>query len=141
MVEPQPGIYGFDDADAQLTLLPMAARRALDVARRHLSLQAWQQLTLPQRQALVQLGAAEQVDAPAVVRWLHGTAQPMTEADAWVEPPAHAVPTVVQSALGSARTLTAAQWQALRALDRYVLSKLAQRGRQERLLRAYDEIL
>ncbi|HTU62929.1 MAG TPA: nitrate reductase associated protein, partial [Polyangiales bacterium] len=55
-------LYRFDQADAQLSLLPMAARRALDCAGLHLSLKGWQTLTLERRQALVRLGGAEQID-------------------------------------------------------------------------------
>ena len=64
------GIYAFDAADAELTLLPMAARRALDCAGRHLSLLGWQGLPLVARRTLVTLGAASEVDALAVARCL-----------------------------------------------------------------------
>lgn len=119
----------------------MAARRALDCAGLHLSLKDWQKLVLPERRALLQLGAAEVVDAAQVARFLaerrvdvRPTPQ-LTEADAAVGPS----PELVQ-ALPAAQGLSHERWCQLSGLDRYVLLQLARRGRLERLAEAYAEI-
>jgi hypothetical protein len=135
-------LYAFDAADAALTLLPMAARRALDLAGVHLSLRGWQRLSLAQRQRLVMLGAEEAVplaDVRECVRDL--SAEQRTQAPLREPAASEAPPEALLQLLGPARPLTEPAWRGLRALDRYVLLQLAGRGKQERLLAAYDEIL
>lgn len=136
-----PGVYRFDAADAELSLLPMAARRALDCAGLHLSLSDWQKLTLSDRVTLTQLGAAEVVAAESVTGFLAERGlptrpePPLTEADASVGPS----PQLLQ-ALPASQPLSSERWRALSALDRYVLAQLARRGKLERLAEAYREI-
>jgi hypothetical protein len=138
----EDALYAFDAADAALTLLPMAARRALDVAGVHVSLRGWQRLPLPQRQRLVALGALESVPVEDVLECVHDSFDeqrrqaPLREPAA-SEPP----PEQLLQLLGPARPLTEQAYRELRALDRYVLLQLAGRGKHERLLAAYDEIL
>jgi hypothetical protein len=135
-------LYAFDQADPALTLLPMAARRALDLAGVHLSLHGWQTLPLAARRRLVALGATAQPAPSEVALCLQGLAETELRAQAaLIEPAAGAAPpSVVSSALGLARPLTNAAWSDARALDRYVLFTFAQRGKLERLAAAYDEI-
>jgi hypothetical protein len=134
-------VYRFDDADAQLTLLPMAARRALDCAGLHLSLKGWQTLALADREALVRLGAADAVDCARVAELLAACSAdvrptpPLSEADAATAPTAELL-----QALPQGHGLSAERWRALSALDRYVLAQLARRGKLERLAEAYSEI-
>lgn len=134
-------LYRFDQADAQLTLLPMAARRALDCAGLHLSLKGWQALPLGQREALVRLGGTELVDHARVAELLATSGgdvrptPPLPEADAGAGPSAELL-----QALPSGHDLSIERWRALRALDRYVLVQLARRGKVERLAEAYAEI-
>ena len=134
-------VYRFDDADAQLTLLPMAARRALDCAGLHLSLQGWQVLILADRQALVRLGAADVVDCARVAELLAPRSAdvrptpPLSEADAATGPS-----TELLQALPRGKELSVERWHALSALDRYVLVQLARRGKLARLAEAYAEI-
>ena len=134
-------LYRFDQADAQLSLLPMAARRALDCAGLHLSLRGWQALTVEQRQVLVRLGGAEQVDRTQVAKLLERCAAevrptpPLTEADASGGPSAE-----LRRALPHGHDLDHERWRALSALDRYVLTQLAGRGKIERLAEAFAEI-
>lgn len=136
-------LYAFDRADAELSLLPMAARRALDLAGVHLSLAGWQLAPLALRRAVVELGAREQVPVAEVSSLLAelssaGHARPVSaivEPDA-AEPP----PRSILEALGPERPLTHAAWSGARALDRYVLRQLAGRGKLERLAEAYAEI-
>jgi hypothetical protein len=135
-------LYDFDAADAALTLLPMAARRALDVAGVHLPLRGWQRLTLPLRQRLVALGALEHVPAADVLACIRDLGDDQRTQAALSEPPAsEAPPTQLLRLLGPARPVSERAWRELRALDRYVLIQLAGRGKQERLLAAYDEIV
>jgi hypothetical protein len=136
-----PGVYRFDAADAELSLLPMAARRALDCAGLHLSLKAWQELSLPDRRALTQLGAAEVVAAEQVARFLaERQAQarptpPLMEAEVAAGPSAELL-----QGLPLGHALSQERWCQLSGLDRYVLAQLARRGKLERLAEAYAEI-
>lgn len=140
---PTASLYAFDQADAALSLLPMAARRALDLAGVHLSLAGWQLAPLALRRALVELGAREQVPVAEVSAALAelsraGHTRPVP---AIVEPaPAEPPPSSVLEALGPGSPLTHAAWSGARALDRYVLRQLASRGKLERLAEAYAEI-
>lgn len=134
-------LYAFDAADAELTLLPMAARRALDVAGVHLSLQGWQRLALTIRQRLVALGALEEVPVRDVFECIREVSDEQRLEPALIEPGATEPPaTALLHLLGSARPIDQGAWSGLRALDRYVLRQLAGRGKQERLHTAYDEI-
>jgi hypothetical protein len=141
MNEAKLPVYRFDDADAQLTLLPMAARRALDCAGLHLSLKGWQRLALADRQALVRLGASDAVDCARVAALLGPCGAdvrptpPLPEADAATGPGAELL-----QALPQGHDLSSGRWQALSSLDRYVLAQLARRGKIERLAEAYAEI-
>jgi hypothetical protein len=135
------GLYTFDAVDAELRLLPMAARRALDIAGRHVSLAAWQRSPLPVRQALIVLGAGTWVDASAVVAQLVDAGVDARAQEPLPDPAADAPPREVVEALGPARLLESARWAGLHALDRYVLAQLARRGKLERLAAAYDEIV
>ena len=134
-------LYAFDAADAELTLLPMAARRALDLAGVHLSLRGWQRLALTLRKRLVALGALEHVPVTDVFECIREVSDEQRLEPALLEPSAtEAPPIALLDLLGSARPLEQGAWSGLRALDRYVLRQLAGRGKQERLHTAYDEI-
>lgn len=135
------GLYEFDEADAALSLLPMAARRALDAAGRHLPLAAWGKLAREDRVRLVTLGAQERVDERAVLSLLGERDVEAAPAARIPEPPRHALPADVSALLDGDRPLSPAAWSALSALDRYVLMKLASRGKRDRFAAAYDEIV
>lgn len=137
----EPGIYAFDAADAQLSLMPMAVRRALDVSGVHLSLRGWQTLALPVRRALVQLGAAERVDVAQVHAALRGCEAEQRPVEVLTEPEAAIGPSAELLGALQDGALTVERWQRLGALDRYVLSSLARRGKLERLREALAEIL
>lgn len=134
------GIYRFDEADAELSLLPMAARRALDASGVHLSLRGWQRLPLAQRQALVTCGAEERVDSARVQACLAAVTDAL-RAEPPREVPAGPLPAVVAELLLPEHPLDDATWQKLCALDRYVLWQLASRGKRERVHVAYAEIV
>lgn len=134
------GTFAFEGAGDDLTLLPLAARRALDVAGVKLSLAAWQGLPLERREALVVLGGADRIPAAAVRALLvdasptPGVIPPLDEADL-VRCDATAV-----ALLGPGRPLELA-WGALPPLARFALRHLARRGDPARIAAAYDELV
>ena len=132
-------LYSFDGVDATLELLPLAARRALDVAGLKLSLEAWRALPLEARRALVEAGSAPSIDASRVEAALE--AQPVTRIERSPDLDMSAVPAELTSALGNTRPVSQALWNALSPLDRYALVKVASRGKPERLAAAYSEIV
>ncbi len=134
-------LYKFDEVDEGLKLVPMAARRALDAAGLKLSLKAWHTLALEQRRQLTGLGGEATVDADAVRVLLKAVTPAPKTIDAPAEPSAMNVPEPVLEAFGAERPLPGATWSALSPLDRYVLTKVALRGRSDRLQSAYDEIV
>jgi hypothetical protein len=132
-------IYAFDEADTDLTLMPMASRRALDAAGLKLSLASYQTLRVGDRRELVRFGAEPRVDVEAVtalVRRAGGA--PSREVPPVVEPTA--LPAALATELAE-RGLDAARWEALSGLDRYVLDKLQRNGKSARLRVAFDEII
>jgi hypothetical protein len=133
-----PGIYRFDDADAGLSLLPMAARRALDCAGLHLSLRGWQKLGLETRQVLVRLGSDDTVDCSGVRQALVGCDDDVRQEAPLAEPAAEQGPNaeVLQQLSGE----VSPHWTRLTALDRYVLTQLARRGKRDRVAQAWAEI-
>ena len=119
----------------------MAARRALDATGLKLGLKGWHALTLQKRQKLAQLGSGVVVDTDAVAAALAGAALAPQPMQPLPEPLAVNTPKSVTDAFGPGRSIPDATWSALSPLDRYVLSKVATRGRAERLQSAYDEIV
>ena len=132
-------LYSFDGVDATLDLLPLAARRALDVAGLKVSLEAWRALPLDARRVIVESGSGPVVDAARVEAALGP--QPVQRIERSTEPSMSAVPAELVSALGSARPVSQALWNALSPLDRYALLKVASRGKPDRLQAAYAEIV
>jgi cyclic pyranopterin phosphate synthase len=134
-------LYRFDEIDDQLELLPLASRRALDLAGIRLSREGWASLPLPLRRQIVTLGANPFVDVE-LVREAAALANPPAEGTTPLpEPPADAPPAEVRAAFGVEMPLSDAVWIQLSPLDRYALSKVAGRSRPERLRAAYEEIV
>jgi molybdenum cofactor biosynthesis protein MoaC len=134
-------VYAFEEIGADLDLMPLAARRAADIAGLRPSLAAWRSLAPQLRAALVELGSAPRVDAASVAGVL-GSAEPRpAQIEALTEPSPSAPAAELVSALGAERSLSASVWSALGPLERYVLVKLARAGASERLGVAYDEIV
>lgn len=131
-------IHRFEDISEELPLLPLAARRALDVAGRRLSLRAWVGLPLERRAKLVLLGSAEVVDVVAVAQAMDGA-----------EPPPKAIAADDESRLGrpsaelerAAPWLDTERWLRLSRLDRFALQHTASRGNPRRLAEALEEIV
>ena len=131
-------LYSFDGVDAALDLLPLAARRALDVAGLKVSLEVWRTLPLESRRVIAQAGSAPAVDTERVESAL-GTAH-ASRIERTPEPNIASVPNELSAALG-VRPISQALWNALSPLDRYALVKVASRGKPERLDAAYLEIV
>jgi cyclic pyranopterin phosphate synthase len=134
-------LYEFDGVDDMLELLPLAARRALDVAGLRLSRAAWQRLSLDDRRAIVGAGSEPVVDAAAVKELVERAASDAAPMDPTAEPDAQAPSAETLEALGTDRPLPASAWSALSPLDRYALAKVCGRGRPEPVAAAYDEIV
>lgn len=134
-------LYAFDGADASLTLLPLAARRALDHAGWKLSLEGFRSLPLSERERLVALGSQEEVDVPQVTAIAQGGVPAPERISASPDPSPVAPDEALLIALGSARPIPPASWSALSPLDRYALAKVARGKSPERLGLAYAEIV
>ncbi len=132
-------LYSFDGVDAALDLLPLAARRALDVAGLKVSLEAWRALPLAARRVLVECGSTPVVDLARVEAALGE--QPVTRIERSSDPGISAVPAELSGPLGGKRPISQALWHALSPLDRYALVKVAGRRKAERLDAAYAEIV
>jgi cyclic pyranopterin phosphate synthase len=132
-------LYSFDGVDAALDLVPLAARRALDVAGLKVSLEIWRALPLAARRALVEAGAAQRVDSQQVSALL--PVDQATRIEPAAEPSPNGIPSELSAAFGPSRPISAALWQALSPLDRYALLKVAGRGKPERIKAAYAEIV
>jgi cyclic pyranopterin phosphate synthase len=128
-------VYAFEGIDASLDLLPLAARRALDVAGCKVSLDSWKKAKLAARRALVALGSGDRVAAARVRAHLKGAKIPFDAIAKTPDPSASEVPPELADA-----ELTASAWSALEAIDRYALFKIARGKHPENLARALAEI-
>ena len=134
-------LYRFDGIDEELDLVPLSARRALDHAGLKLSRMGWRSLSLEARRQLVAAGAAARVEVDAVRRLCRKASPAPAQVGAADDPPPAAPPAEVLAAFGAGRPLTDSLWSTLTPLDRYVLAKVASRGRADRIDGAYQEIV
>ena len=124
-----------------LELLPLAARRALDHAGCKLSLEGFRSLSLAERQALVELGAEDEVDVARVTTLARAGKPPAEAVEPLRDPSPLAADDAIVAAFGGDRPLPPASWSALRPLERYALAKVARGQNPERLEQAYTEII
>lgn len=124
-------VFAFEDIGPGLPLLPLAARRALDVAGMRLSLKAWQKLDLYARRVLVSQGSGK-VDAAAVRRAVADADPAVTEMPPDDESRLREPPPALEGRV---------DWQALSQLERFALAHLVARERRERLDEALREIV
>jgi molybdenum cofactor biosynthesis protein MoaC len=137
--------FAFEEPNVGLELLPLAARRALDVAGIALSLEAWRALSLEERRALIAAGTMETV-SPITVERLTARARPAPDR---ITPRLDPVdlPEELARELSARRSELARAWPAFTPLERYALVKLARStkadpaDRAARLERAYTELL
>lgn len=132
-------LYSFDGVDLTLDLLPLAARRALDVSGLKISLENWRSLSLDVRRQLCETGSEPLVLVSRVEHLLSSVSP--GRADPVPDPSIAAVPFELSLAFGSDRPISQALWNALSPLDRYALVKVVSKGRQERIDAAYSEIV
>lgn len=134
-------LYLFDEVDDRLELLPLAARRALDTAGLRLSREGWSSLPLAERTEVTRLGSGDCIEPSSVVQRCKSAVPAAERIEPRAEPNAQHVPPEVQDGFGAQRPLPDALWVSLAPLDRYVLAKVVERGRPERVAAAYDEIV
>ncbi|NRA34336.1 MAG: cyclic pyranopterin monophosphate synthase MoaC [Polyangiaceae bacterium] len=134
-------LYGLDEVDERLEILPMAARRALDRAGRKLSLDGWKSLSLEHRRRIAEVGSAALVDVQPVIESIKGATPEAVKIDPIEDPPAANPPLSVVKVFGDDRPIGGAVWVSLRALDRYVLAKISRKGNAGRLDAAYQELI
>lgn len=134
-------LFEFDTVDAQLSLVPLAARRLLDALGAKLSLEGWRSLSLEQRRKLLALGSADVVDGSAAREILTSATPAPGHIDPSGDPDATQVPARISGALDATRPLPNDIWCKLTALERWALDKIAAGRHPERLPRAYDEIV
>ena len=132
------GVYPFESIDDALAFMPLAARRALDVLGRKLSLEGWHSLSLEDRRRVVGAGAGENVDPDAAAVVDRATPSP-SRSRSQPDPDASVTPSELAVSLGTTRPLDEARWRRLSALDRYVLVKVT--SKPEKLALAYDQIV
>jgi cyclic pyranopterin phosphate synthase len=137
-------VYRFEDIGADLPLLPLAARRALDAAGYKLSLKAWQALPHELRHQLTVAGSGAEVDLEAVVQAVADAEPSATRMDAAdesrLELPGAELSTACAESFGDG-ALDEALWQRLTLLERFALAHLAKPARRGRLREAYREIV
>lgn len=127
------GVFAFEQIDATLPLLPLAARRALDVAGLKLSLRAWQGLALSTRRRLVELGRLPHVDPEQVHAALEGAAPAPTSLEPDDEQRLAAAPAQLD--------VDPAAWASFDPLRRYALAHLAAGSKSGSLAAALDELV
>jgi cyclic pyranopterin phosphate synthase len=122
MAEPiEPVIFPFEDVLPDFEFVPLAARRALDLAGVRLTLEAWRSLKREDRKGLAALGAPDDVDVDAVFV-VAGRAHPQpTRIAPASDPDPVEPPEALVRALGATRILDPRRWIQLRALERYAL--------------------
>ncbi len=131
--------YQFEQLDEHLSRPPLAAQRALMVAGVRLSAAGWDAMTQEIRIALAGAGIQPQIDTEWVRSTLSGVPWEHVKLFSPIpDPPASEVPSPLQHALGPGRGIPLALWQAVGALDRFVLLMLAENVRL--MARAVDEI-
>lgn len=134
-------LYAFDEIDASLKLIPLAARRALDAVGKKLSLEGFHSLSRTARADLVTAGSGEEVDTEGALRIVAQATPAPLEIPIKPEPERTSVPESLRKALGAAHLLSDKVWETLSPLDRYVLAKVASSKKTQRLEKAFEEIL
>ncbi len=134
-------VFDFEVISPDLELMPLAARRAADLAGLKPSLVAWRSLPLPSRQALTQLGSELAVDVARAATLLSEAAPLPARSEPLLEQPERGASNELLAALGADHPLPVTAWSGLSLLERYALEKTARKGRSERLLQAYAELV
>lgn len=134
-------IYAFEQVDAALGILPMAARRALDQLGIKLTLEEFRSLTLEDRKELTRAGGLDRIDLEPLRAWLLERKPSAQRIEVIPDPPADHVPTEISSRLDPSRAIPVGTWPLLTPLDRYSILKAARSKDPSRLNLALGEIL
>lgn len=133
-------IYAFEDLPPDLSLMPLAARRAVDLAGLKPPLAFWQSLAKADRVAITDAGSEPRVNIAAVEVLFSRASDEVPRVTPRPDPAPDRPPPALLDCLGAELPLSASVWSALSALDRYSLVKVAER-RMEKLPAAYAEIV
>jgi len=129
MIELEGVVFPFEDTgEAPLSLLPLAARRALDVVGFRLPLEGYQSLSMDERADLAFAGSVDSVDAGVVERIVKRSTMPAARIKPVADPDPQNPPDQLTAALGSRRAIEPLTWTKLRALDRYTLVHVMRRS-------------
>jgi len=132
--------FEMDEIGSDLDLVPLAARRALDHAGVHLSLEGWRSLPLELRQRITHAGTSEDVDA-TLVATISAQAVPSARL---VEPLSDPTPQSLPEGLSEDVGVDLQLWGSLGGLARFALAhaakRAAKRGDPGILLTAVDAL-
>lgn len=131
----KPHVYAFEGIGASLDLLPLAARRALDVAGYKVSLDEWRKTPLKARRAIAAMGSADRISGRRVRAFVKDESIAYSVIDKSEEPSATEVPPDLSDA-----ELTSSAWEQLTGLGRYALIKIARGKHPQKLAQALTEI-
>lgn len=121
MADLDTAIFPFEDVLPELEFVPLAARRALDLAGVRLTLEGWRLLRAADCKALAVAGAPDDVDVERVFA-VSDRASPVPIRIAPAsDPDPLEPPDALVRALGAARILDPRRWVQLRAVDCYAL--------------------
>ncbi len=121
-------VYPFEDTGENLSLLPLAARRALDVAGFRLSLEGYQSLSLEDRLELTIAGTRDKVDVKLVEQLVRLSLSPATRIKPTADPDPDTPPEQLSAESIRGRLLDPFDWRRLRAVDRYALVHIMRRS-------------
>ncbi len=131
-------IYEAEGEKRDLSVMPIAARRALMIAGEILTAEGWKSLTLGDRRTVVMEGAKTSIDRAKIQDITHKANPPSDWGDAITDPSAEEVPAELTEKLGADRPIETTRWAALRSLDRFAFMLVASEGPDDRLARFYD---
>lgn len=131
-------LYAFDGVDRTLSLLPLAARRALDLAGLHLGLEGFLSLAIEEREALVEEGSKDEPDLACVESVVKRASPPPRAETPWTDVDGRDLPRELDA---FAPRIPLDVWRKLSPLDRYALVKVVSRGKLERIEGALAEIV
>lgn len=132
-------LYRFEDASPDLPRPSLAAQRALGAVGVRIEPGGWVKLSIEQKQALAIEGAKGTLDhTPITALTSAASIRQLVLINKERDPNPDEVPQDVLKALGPARRISVAEWRNVRALDRYVLSRLSHNPRL--IARAWSEI-
>jgi cyclic pyranopterin phosphate synthase len=114
-------LFPFDDADASLERIPIAARRALDLSGWRVALDAWRAMPWEGRRRVTVAGAAEIVDPFVVEEAVRKAGSSVVRVRPNPDPDPFRPPADLTSSLEPGRSLEPKGWAHLRAVARYAL--------------------